>query len=1506
MAKHVGTVYIKVRPEMKGFRSQIEREIRKLRNVVVPVDADTEEFERKVREAAKDTDASISVDTELEEGSLKAKAKAAAKAAGSTVRFRTRLDPTGVLRDAFLTSKGIQNLLSQKPWKFSIDSLSMRKAFEDTGLFTDLVRVQFPKIKTLFRETGAAMQRLVVLGAFSDRVDFGLRRMADGLRKIPGHLREASKAFVFGAASRATGLLSKDVYSLRGALYSLGNGFKHAGAGSAHFFRSLGEVAGLKAVRRSLGDILSKAAATATPMKAFANAARGAVSHTAAVATAMGATVVSSLAVQGAIVGIGGVLGYVVDGLKQMSGIGMLIPGILGGVGFAGATLFAGFRGLGGALAAAVDPAEDLSEHLDGLAPSAADFARAVEDITPAWRNVAKQVQGRMLKGLGDDLKEISQVHLKSVTKGMSKLGDSFNDSFKWFARFASARRTVDAVSQGFDSMSRIVSNAGSAFSPLLFALQDMGNVGLRALADMSEAWDGYAVRLANWTHTEEAQKKMRKWIDDSVEGFKDLGKTVGNLYETSKQIGNAFGVDFDSSALLAFREATDDFREWIGLADDANSRISKFADTVRSFTAPWIETFKTAWDELIPAFRELRPLLEDVSNKFAEGLGKTIERIAPKLKWFFEFLSDNKALFGTIAAALLKLRVAFGVFKLGRVLLSPFISALGGVLGLLLRIHRLPDTVRKAVGNARADKAARAQRKADAKAAREQRKADREAKRQARGGGGWISIGRSAKKAEKDTGKSAKKIGKHAKDVGKAGRFERVTNGLFGMGLGYQTAGKHAEKFSKKTGGKKLYSGLGTMTVAQKRAQKSSRDMSTAMKDSSREMNKSAKATKTAGKGGKFGKLAAGLSKVKDVAPKAGKGLGAVGKGALTVGKFAAGGALRFVPFVGQLMMVYDAVRLLMFLFPKFGGLVTKAFSKIGPKIGEAFSKIGPKIGEIFSGIGGKLGGFFSGIGGKLSGFFSGIGPKIGAAFSSAGTWLVNAGSAIWNGLKTGLSTGWQAISGVFTGVKDKVLGAFGTAGTWLVEKGSAIWSGFRQGVSTGFSAVTGFFASVPGRIMSFFGSAGSWLLGKGIAVIQGLANGVRSGIGLAISAAASVRNSIVSFFAGAFSWLVSAGSALLNGLASGVRGAIGAVTGAISSVKGSISGFFSGAASWLVASGKALVQGFINGIKSMIGAAGDAAKAVVDKVRGFFPFSPAKEGPLSGKGYTTYSGQALVKDFAKGIRSEKRTAASAAGDVVGAVARQFSGKMSNPSASFEQYHRRAVLDPVLESNAATIAKWRKDQAKEDKKLAAQIEKIQASKKSAADKEKAIAKAHQDAAKRNKESYKQMVDGLEKPDYSEIPRSIRGYYIEGFSGMIQDAINDSIKSSRLAERYRDAALGAVKQGRRVFGNHPMFEVVERSVTAKHFEKAIISAIEDAGIAEVPVTFVAENLDQLKSDLGMGDGVVSRLIDAAIDFEPTETDSKRHKTEVHYHVADMNEAIRLEKLRERKQMMRMK
>lgn len=69
------------------------------------------------------------------------------------------------------------------------------------------------------------------------------------------------------------------------------------------------------------------------------------------------------------------------------------------------------------------------------------------------------------------------------------------------------------------------------------------------------------------------------------------------------------------------------------------------------------------------------------------------------------------------------------------------------------------------------------------------------------------------------------------------------------------------------------------------------------------------------------------------------------------------------------------------------------------------------------------------------------------------------------------------------------------------------------------------------------------------------------------------------------------------------------------------------------LTGAGRALIQGFINGIKNMLGSVKNAASSVVSAARDYFPFSPAKEGPFSGRGYTLYSGMALADAFGQGI---------------------------------------------------------------------------------------------------------------------------------------------------------------------------------------------------------------------------------------------------------------------------------
>jgi hypothetical protein len=74
----------------------------------------------------------------------------------------------------------------------------------------------------------------------------------------------------------------------------------------------------------------------------------------------------------------------------------------------------------------------------------------------------------------------------------------------------------------------------------------------------------------------------------------------------------------------------------------------------------------------------------------------------------------------------------------------------------------------------------------------------------------------------------------------------------------------------------------------------------------------------------------------------------------------------------------------------------------------------------------------------------------------------------------------------------------------------------------------------------------------------------------------------------------------------------------------------------SLLYNSGASLINGFINGIKARIGSVRDAASSIVSAARDYFPFSPAKEGPFAGRGYTSYSGAALVEGFQDGIAAQ------------------------------------------------------------------------------------------------------------------------------------------------------------------------------------------------------------------------------------------------------------------------------
>lgn len=517
------------------------------------------------------------------------------------------------------------------------------------------------------------------------------------------------------------------------------------------------------------------------------------------------------------------------------------------------------------------------------------------------------------------------------------------------------------------------------------------------------------------------------------------------------------------------------------------------------------------------------------------------------------------------------------------------------------------------------------------------------------------------------------------------------------------------------------------------------------------------------------------------------------------------------------------------------------------------------------------------------------------------------------WNTLKTDASTGWEeakaSMSTVWDGLSENWSVSWETVRTNLMSK----WDEIRNSATVGWEEAKFSLSTVWDGVSE--GWSGAWsgvqaTLSGIWSSIQAEASGVFAGIGSVVAGAwANVESTTASAWASAQATVSGAWASMVSAVQSGCDQAVSFAQ----QLPGRVQGALGNLGGLLFSSGQSLVQGFVNGIQSMIDEVSGAASKVVAAARAFFPFSPAKKGPFSGRGYTTWSGKALATDFASGMLSERARVAVAAGDLVGGARAAFEDlpvmmrKITDDfNAAFESNAVEKVEAPVRAANARKIKQAIEQYDKQvenayknhDKAMKAYDEKVNKSKNSKAPELKMP-------------EFK--MPELETPDYTKIDRSFQAYYIDGVKDILNKRVDSLVVGEDLAGKAKAAALGAVAQIRKVVGDHGILQTIEGNVNDPNFGDRVRKALEDAKIGDIPVNFVVSNLEQLKSDLGMGDGVVSRALDAMMKFNANDNDANRErwqskadekKPEIHYHVKDIDEAMRLEDIRRRREMMK--
>lgn len=121
----------------------------------------------------------------------------------------------------------------------------------------------------------------------------------------------------------------------------------------------------------------------------------------------------------------------------------------------------------------------------------------------------------------------------------------------------------------------------------------------------------------------------------------------------------------------------------------------------------------------------------------------------------------------------------------------------------------------------------------------------------------------------------------------------------------------------------------------------------------------------------------------------------------------------------------------------------------------------------------------------------------------------------------------------------------------------------------------------------------------------------------------------------------------------------------------------------------GKSIMRDFADGIISGTGAALGAVNQVLARTRSYLPWSPAKVGPFSGKGWTLYSGQAISQGLADGISQRTDVVQAAASRLASAAMPGIAGvpTVTNAVAPGSTAGLSAVLPPPPTSSISAAA---------------------------------------------------------------------------------------------------------------------------------------------------------------------------------------------------------------------------
>ena len=234
------------------------------------------------------------------------------------------------------------------------------------------------------------------------------------------------------------------------------------------------------------------------------------------------------------------------------------------------------------------------------------------------------------------------------------------------------------------------------------------------------------------------------------------------------------------------------------------------------------------------------------------------------------------------------------------------------------------------------------------------------------------------------------------------------------------------------------------------------------------------------------------------------------------------------------------------------------------------------------------------------------------------------------WQGIIDGINNFGYWLSDFFNGIWESI-------SNWIQEVLSFQWAQqFVDSATAPFQGLETFLNEFPDRAAEFLGGltrlpelAAQWFNEFAMAIYNKLEDVKRW--------FTELPGNIVNLISGLGGMLARDALGGMNEFLNGFSEGWNSVSSFFGDIPNKIIGAIGDTGRILVESGRAIVDGFLKGIKGAWDSLTGWVRDGMASLRGLWPFSPAKWGPFSGHGYVTYSGEAIVTDFADSIAGQQ-----------------------------------------------------------------------------------------------------------------------------------------------------------------------------------------------------------------------------------------------------------------------------